>query len=872
MSYSDAIFYLDHVNGSDAVRATLSGVVFSNPSGTIVRGAYAGHGLVTGAIVTVSGTTNWNGAWKITKVDDNNFDLDGAVWTAGADNTGDVVPFGGSSWADAWKTITAGATAARIAAGDVVRIAKSPAPVSLGQNATFEACDAAKGGLPATANIRSSTNTSPISIQRDNHGYASGDIIHIVGHTTNYTANGTWVVTKTDNNNFTLNGSVGVGTGGATGTVQRINGACAVLTTAVTQGIDDCEGGWATPNSSTLTYPAGQNGQAIKIVKSSPGNNALCAYKTITSVDLSGYQALTFWIYLTTAISVTTSWKICLCDDAAGTSIRNTFLLPAIPAYNKWVPITIAPEGGGNLYNGVQSIALYSGSTGVSTSGITLDNFNAVTVPGLELRHLISKNSLAVGGTEGFIPLKAIIGKILIIDSPRGYYGSAGSANLYYRETIKLLAAEETTEAGSIGKLIQYLGGYNTSNSIADGETYLDSCNQYAVLTMKHAYTHFDRISPVRSSANGIDITASLVTGGDINDAVGNSVSGLRSAGAVVTINSLRRTNYNTQYGLRVDSGILTIGTIGQANSNYTYGIYLIGSLIVTEIGQTCNNNNMGIFTSAGWLNCSAITKISSNGGYGIQLKDVLRSRIGTISDVSKNSIGINMIGESIYNEINEITSCIDNATYGLVFDEFAFDNYVGKIITSGNGTAGIANGGLNNRIGQATISEGTKVAALFTSYHKPFASLGIGELGGAQGRWYKAQYYGVSSDQITGGQNEAWAYGGNGTCQYFNPNSTTEPMREEFYIPCTAGVGIQIHCQVRKTSAAADCVMQISMIGAGITPVYRSNISLTDSWAEYTSATMMPTITGFIKIVLEIYDGTTTGDIGIDDIHAAAV
>ncbi len=870
MSYSDAIFYLDHVNGSDAVRATLSGVVFSNPSGTIVRGAYAGHGLVTGAIVTVSGTTNWNGAWKITKVDDNNFDLDGAVWTAGADNTGDVVPFGGSSWADAWKTITAGATAARIAAGDVVRIAKSPAPVSLGQNATFEACDAAKGGLPATANIQSSTNTSPISIRRDNHGYASGDIIHIVGHTTNYTANGTWVVTKTDNNNITLDGSVGVGTGGATGTVQRINGACAVLTTAVTQGIDDCEGGWATPNSSTLTYPAGRNGQAIKIVKSSPGNNALCAYKTITSVDLSGYQAISFWIYLTTAISVTTSWKICLCDDAAGTSIQNTFLLPAIPA-SKWVPITISLEGG-NLYNGVQSIALYSGSTGVSTSGITLDNFNAVTVPGLELRHLISKNSLAVGGTEGFIPLKAIVGKILIMDSPRGYYGSSESVNLYYRETIKLLAAEETTKAGSAGKLIQYLGGYNTSNSIADGETYLDSCKQYAVLTMNHAYTHFDRISPVRSSANGINIAVSLVTGGDINDAVGNYTSGLRSAGAVVTINSLRRANYNTNYGLRVDSGTLTIETIGQINSDGIYGIYLVGSLVVTEIGQACNNNSTGIFASAGWLNCPAITKISSNGDYGIQLTNVLRSRIGTISDVSKNSIGIRITGESIYNEINEITSCIDNTTYGLVFDEFAFENYVGKIITSGNGTAGIANKGLNNRIEQATISEGTKVAALSTSYHTPFASLGIGELGGTPGRWYKAQYYGVSSDQITGGQNEAWAYGGNGTCQYFDPNSTIEPMREEFYIPCTAGVGIQIHFQVKKTSAAAGCVMQISMIGAGITPIYRSNISLTDSWAEYTSATMMPSITGFIKIVLEIYDGTTTGDIGIDDIHAAAV
>jgi len=38
----------------------------------------------------------------------------------------------GADWANAWKTITLGATAARIAPGDIIRIAKSPAPTSLG--------------------------------------------------------------------------------------------------------------------------------------------------------------------------------------------------------------------------------------------------------------------------------------------------------------------------------------------------------------------------------------------------------------------------------------------------------------------------------------------------------------------------------------------------------------------------------------------------------------------------------------------------------------------------------------------------------------------------------------------------------------------
>jgi hypothetical protein len=137
MAYTNAIFYLDILNGNDAVRTTLPTVVFSNPAGNRVMGTSVGHGLVTGACITVAGTTNWNGVWKITRNDNDTFDLDIASWIAGADNTGTVVPFGGQSWADAWKTFNNGATSVRISSGDIIRIAKSPDTTSVGQNATW---------------------------------------------------------------------------------------------------------------------------------------------------------------------------------------------------------------------------------------------------------------------------------------------------------------------------------------------------------------------------------------------------------------------------------------------------------------------------------------------------------------------------------------------------------------------------------------------------------------------------------------------------------------------------------------------------------------------------------------------------------------
>ena len=138
MAYTNAIFYINLASGSDAARTALTSCIASNPSGTITRINKTAHGLVTGAVVDLTLFTTWlNAAFKITVVDANNFDLDNTVWQATADADGTVTPRGGSSWSDAWLTFTSGATAARLAAGDTLRIAKTADEVSLGQNATW---------------------------------------------------------------------------------------------------------------------------------------------------------------------------------------------------------------------------------------------------------------------------------------------------------------------------------------------------------------------------------------------------------------------------------------------------------------------------------------------------------------------------------------------------------------------------------------------------------------------------------------------------------------------------------------------------------------------------------------------------------------
>lgn len=59
--------------------------------------------------------------------------------------------------------------------------------------------------------ITGATNASPIQITAPSHNLATGRSVVITGVGGNTAANGTWVITKVDANNFTLNGSTGNG-------------------------------------------------------------------------------------------------------------------------------------------------------------------------------------------------------------------------------------------------------------------------------------------------------------------------------------------------------------------------------------------------------------------------------------------------------------------------------------------------------------------------------------------------------------------------------------------------------------------------------------------------------------------------------------
>jgi hypothetical protein len=135
------IFYLDYVNGLDATTNTPLGwwsVAFNNGTGNapsaddVVTGATSGHHghlTVVGAITGTWAGNNAAGIMYFYGCDDLIHTGEQIDWHDGhAHTTGAAVYC-------AWKTLTLGATAARIVPGDTIRIAKSPVPVSIGNAA-----------------------------------------------------------------------------------------------------------------------------------------------------------------------------------------------------------------------------------------------------------------------------------------------------------------------------------------------------------------------------------------------------------------------------------------------------------------------------------------------------------------------------------------------------------------------------------------------------------------------------------------------------------------------------------------------------------------------------------------------------------------
>lgn len=515
--------YLDFENGNDDYGGTSFSLLASGSNGRITSTTFSSASanflndgslinqylsIFNGTIYAIYQITAWISSTSLTITA-----LSGG--TALADQAVDRQYYVGGRW----RNITSGVTAVRTIPGDTIRIMGSPAPTLVGSGTWTGQ------RLINTLNISSSTNASPIEITTSSHGLATGDTVIITGHTTNTNANGTWEITYVSATKFTLDGSTGNDVGGATGTIRPRTNTRIKLTSSLTQNIASCGN---RGNGRTVWTASTNITTALNLTDSKEGDCAdsiavgvafttgLAAYKATGSLDLSGYQQLSFWIKQTAGtIGASGAISLKLCSDTAGATAVNTFDIENLAVIGRWVPVTI--NLGTNLGSSIQSIGFYV-NTDNAAQTFLLSNIIACKASSsddsLNLCSLIGKNT----GVEPWCPIQSINGTRVLIDNlnntipwttsntatSRGYFGTTGTVNTYKRETIKTTLqvvqataiCSDLNESGTSGNNISYQFGYDrTDMSSQTLETYVDGRNGFGYFLQVNSNRNFITIN-----------------------------------------------------------------------------------------------------------------------------------------------------------------------------------------------------------------------------------------------------------------------------------------------------------------------------------------------------------------------------------------
>jgi hypothetical protein len=783
----------------------------------------------------------------------------------------------GLSFANRWKTMTTGATAARIAPGDTIRIMGSPDPTSLGIGATWT------GEKSRTSfTITGATNATPIVCTLASHGYTTGDTVIISNAAGNTATNGVWEVNVLTSSTFELVGSTGNGTWISGGRIVKINNRVVRLNSALTQNIASTglrSTGWS-PNANVSTA---QNTSTTKehyfsdqITISASFTTGVAAYYPLpTTLNLSAYQQVSFWIYQSSGtLGAAGACSLVLCSDTAGAVAVNTIDIPLLGTTFAWHPITV--NTGGALGSSIQSIALKV-NTDNGTQTFQLSNIIACkaasSADSLTLASLIGKGTTG----ETWYGIQSINGTRVILDNSSsnsasssgnlGYFPMTGigiteNVTTYKRETIKTVYASSATnvqtftDSGTAGNLIRYEGGWDRTNmSTQNLETWFDGSNGNGngIYNSGQSYVSLNRVAAVRY-ANNFYFTGTI-SGMEIPyiPAANNS----NSFGIVFS-------SVAPLVGIQTSVGITTIGSINNGNSIISYGninkrTYIDNvkaynnSSSMAVSSSICENiiNNLEIF------NCSIPLTVSTSANFKINYANIRynASNITFSNGARKNTIGI--------------LTAVDNGAYAIVFFNSS-DNYINGGSTSSHTTAGVqylSVASYFNYLKNFTINEATE----FTQ----------SSLNGSNVRLYSHNHDNTSGNHViftddgkisseTTIRNTA-----SGLAWKLQPTSTS---RDQYYpldfslakIAVNANSLVSVSCWMRRDNTGLTMQLVVpgsSTIGAppntsplaGIpnAGVISSMTAAADTW-EQVSLSFTPTEQGVVEIFAYAYGGST--------------
>lgn len=554
----------------------------------------------------------------------------------------------GTTFANRWQTFTSGATAARTAPGDTIRIIASPDATALGQAATFtdgsptvtlttavtQDVNQAVGSWTASTNVTSTTSTNR------KFGSFSTSIAIAAGFTTGKAA-----YTSVAINNFSAYQQLSFWINMTAG-VMTVDGDISICLCSDTLGA-----------TVVNTFP----------VPRIRGTGTWQAYTVDFGSALgSSIQSIALYVNV---------------DRAAQTFLLNNIMACKAPSAADSLSLTslIGKNNGIEPWLGIQSIL---------GTAITLESHHNYSLA------TNTPNGNYSGTTESTSIYKR---EPLILPSSI----VSTSTNTTTWATIQ--------EGGSAGSPVTYSGGWNrTDMSTQTGLTYVSGVNGWGYgLQNQVAYVNVSKYNPVRFYY-GVSYASATNSSFDASD-VSLCYAGLWGPGSGSTAcnnlftitNACQCQNAGIDFTTTASNGRGSTLSVYNASSNYGHGVYLQTGVKWNISITNANRNGFGT-TNAGVTivgnntnaNSVTITNLKGNNGYALRLENSAFNKIYLTGTIQAHTVTSTYYAIYVSNPIDTILDCTGASISCSLANQYNFyliGLAAGLIVKNGTWTANAA-------------------------------------------------------------------------------------------------------------------------------------------------------------------------------------
>jgi hypothetical protein len=333
----------------------------------------------------------------------------------------------------------------------------------------------------------------------------------------------------------------------------------------------------------------------VSIAPNATFTTGKAAYLTLSTLDLSAYEQVTFWINMTAGtMNNNGDVSLVLCSDTLGNTPVHTISIPRVFGTTRWLPVTF--NNSASLSSSIQSIALY---INVDLGAQTFLISNVVACKSAGSSDSITLNTMVGQSSTGpWFDVQSINGNILTFqktsndtvpaDSTRPTVPDTGSFSVFKMEPLLLPTPMRlgvytfgtVQDSGSAGSPIIISGGWNTTDmSTQTGETFISGVDSGPGFQINSKnYINYSKLSFFRFNIFTISASSFLNVSNFDLISTGNSNFGANAS------------------NVSVRNCFIVSGSTGIGNNSLTLNIDLYyGSSSTTLFGFLGINNTINI-------------------------------------------------------------------------------------------------------------------------------------------------------------------------------------------------------------------------------------------------------------------------------------